>query len=145
MVPDPPGISVVIPTYQRRTSLERVLDGLKEQVYPASLVEVLVICDGSTDGSAAMVRGRRDPFRARVFEQPNRGPAAARNVALMHAREPFVLFLDDDVVPTPCLVGEHIIAHGDRRDLVVIGPLLPAVGTRSPWIGWESETLRRQY
>lgn len=146
MIPtDPPGVSVIIPTYQRRASLERVLDGVQAQVYPRALIEVLVISDGCTDGTVDMVRARRPGLKIRLLEQANQGPAAARNVGLRQARGPYVLFLDDDVVPTPCLIGEHIAAHGQDPNLVVIGPLLPAVGSRAPWILWESETLQRQY
>jgi GT2 family glycosyltransferase len=145
IIPDPPGFSVIIPTYQRRASLERVLDGLTAQAYPRPLIDVLVICDGSTDGSAEMVRSRRYPFRVRVSEQPNRGPAAARNLGLELARGPLVLFLDDDVVPAPCLLAEHATAHAEASNLVVVGPLLAPVGRRSAWVSWESETLEQQY
>ncbi len=145
MVPDPPGISVIIPTYRRRASLERVLEAVSSQVYPRPLIEVLVICDGDVDGSAAAVRGHRYPVSVQVFEQPNQGPAAARNLGLRHSRGPFVLFLDDDVVPAPCLVAEHARAHQMSADLVVIGPLLAPVGLRAPWVRWETLTLEEQY
>ncbi len=144
-VPDPPGFSVVIPTHQRCASLRRVLAGLAAQAYPPQLMDVLVISDGSTDGSAAMVRSQRYPFAVRVFEQTNQGPAAARNIGLLYARGPLVLFLDDDVVPTPCLLAEHVRAHGEACDRVVIGPLLAGPGRRSPWTRWETHTLEKQY
>jgi len=142
---DPPGFSVIIPTYQRRDSLLRVLSGLAAQLYPRTLIDVLVVCDGGIDGTAEMIRARPYPFPVRVLEEPNQGPAAARNPGLAQARGPFVLFLDDDVVPTPCLLAEHARAHGNARDLAVIGPLLPPVGLRAPWIRYETQTLEKQY
>ena len=142
---EPPGFSIIIPTYRREDSLERVLAALAVQVYPPALMDVLVICDDSPGGTAAMVRSRKLPFNVRVFEQNHQGPAAARNLGIKHARGPFVLFLDDDVVPTPCLMAEHARAHGEARDLAVIGPLLPPLRQRSPWIRYEAESLEKQY
>jgi len=137
--------SVIIPTFNRAASLSRVLRGLCGQAYPADLMEVVVVSDGSTDGSAQVVRNLHVPFRLKLFEQPNRGPAAARNLGIEHSRGPFVLFLDDDVIPSPCLVAEHARGHGTMSDLALVGPLLPAKTPRSPWSRWEAWTLQRQY
>lgn len=140
-----PGFSVVIPTYQRRERLRLVLDRLGRQAYPRDRLEVVVVCDGCTDGSAEMARSLRLPFPTTVLEQGNQGPAVARNLGLRHARGPFVLFLDDDVMPSPFLVAEHATAHGDNNDRVVIGPLLPSSGRTRAWIAWEGEKLMEEY
>jgi glycosyltransferase involved in cell wall biosynthesis len=140
-----PGFSVIIPTYRRRRSLERVLAGLRDQQYPSDRLEVIVVNDGGDDGTVAMVRSLDVGFRLRVLEQPNLGPAAARNLGLEYATSPFVLFLDDDVVPTPRLVAEHASVHGERRDLVVMGSMLGDARERTPWLRWESVTLAKQY
>lgn len=137
--------SVVIPTYQRAASLRRVLTGLMAQQYPAELIEVIVVNDGGTDGSVAMARALHPRFTLRVFEQPHLGPAAARNVGIEHARGPFVLFLDDDVIPSRCLLAEHAIGHGGSSNLALVGPLLPMSIPRSPWSRWEAWTLQQQY
>lgn len=143
--PELPAFSVIIPTYQRRNSLARVLKGLEAQRYPLHRLEVIVISDGSTDGSVEMVRHGRYPFAVQVLEQPNQGPGAARNSGLRRARGPFVLFLDDDVVPSPALLAEHARAHGSARDLAVIGALLPPVQHRSAWVAYEASSLDKQY
>lgn len=140
-----PGFSVVIPTYQRCERLRMVLEKLGRQAYPRDRLEVVVVCDGCTDGSAEMVRRLWLPFPTTVLEQENQGPAAARNLGLRHARGPFVLFLDDDVMPSPFLVAEHARAHGDNKDRVVIGPLLPSSGRTRAWLAWEGEKLVEQY
>jgi len=137
--------SVIIPTFNRAASLRRVLGGLCCQEYPADLTEVVVVSDGGTDGSAQMARSLHPRFSLKVFEQPHQGPSAARNLGLRHATGPFVLFLDDDVIPAACLIAAHAEAHGTASDRVVVGPLLPAVPPRSPWGRWESRTLREQY
>jgi GT2 family glycosyltransferase len=137
--------SVVIPTYQRRTSLERVLMALARQEWPTDALEVLVVSDGGDDGSVEMARALPLPFAARVVEQANQGPAAARNLGVANARHPFVLFLDDDVVPDPRLVAEHARGHGEADNRVVIGPMLEPSVRLQPWVRWESRRLAEQY
>jgi GT2 family glycosyltransferase len=138
-----PALSVVIPTHRRLASLLRLLGALDAQDYPRELLEILVIVDGDP-ATAEALAGRPS---LRVLEQPHGGPAAARNLGIAHARGELVLFLDDDVVPAGWCVARHAEAHASRRDLVVIGPLLPPrVGVHvSPWVRWEARTLLRQY
>jgi GT2 family glycosyltransferase len=142
-----PSVSVVMPTYQRRESLRRTLHALAEVEYPSHLVELVLVCDGCTDGSADMARDLRLPFHARVLEQVNQGPAAARNLALVHARGRLVLFLDDDVLPSTGLLSAHARAHLEAPDeeRVVMGTLRPPDARRSPWVRWELDTVVRQY
>ena len=140
-----PAFSVVIPTYQRRASLERVLTALARQEWPTDALEVLVVSDGGDDGSVEMARELPLPFASRVLEQANQGPAAARNLGVANARHPFVLFLDDDVVPGPRLVAEHARGHGEADNRVVIGPMLEPPVRLQPWVRWESRRLAEQY
>ncbi len=140
-----PAISVVMPTHQRKASLERTLQALARQVYPSHLVELILVCDGGNDGSLEMARSMQFPFELRALWQENAGPAAARNLALAHARGQLIVFLDDDVIPHPRLLAEHAVAHSDADDRVVIGPLLPPNEARSPWVRWELRTVERQY
>ena len=119
-----PTITVVIPTYRRRASLERVLGGLAKQAWPPERLQVLVISDGWNDSSVEMALALQLPYQLRVFEQANQGPAAARNLGLAQAEGDLILFLDDDVVPCVRLVAEHARSHNATPDLVVIGPML---------------------
>jgi len=139
--------SLVIPTHNRRDSLRRVLEALARQTTPADKYEVLVICDGCTDGSAAMCRALTMPYRLRVLEQtPNQGPAAARNRGVREATAPIILFIDDDVVPEPTLIAEHLRLHAQDEQAVVIGTLLAPPGFRlNPWTRWEEAMLQKQY
>jgi glycosyltransferase involved in cell wall biosynthesis len=143
--PGSAAFSVVIPTYRRRASLEKVLHGLAGQQWPPDLLEAIVVSDGADDGSAEVVRSFPAPFPLYLLEQANQGPAAARNLGLASARGPFVLFLDDDVVPSPRLVAEHASAHGGAGDRVVMGTMLEPPGHLLPWVRWESRTLADQY
>jgi GT2 family glycosyltransferase len=150
-VPDGPTVpagtrfSIVTPTHNRPDSLLRMLAALAVQDYPHELFEVVVVFDGDSGPGPAEVRADSYPFRLSVFQQPHAGPAAARNRALAAAGEPYVLFLDDDVVPCPSLVRRHAEAHDGARDRVVIGPLLATGSSPSAWTRWEWATLADQY
>jgi len=143
-----PCVSVVMPTHGRRASLLRVLRALGRQTTPAALFEVVVVCDGDIDGSAAACRALapRLPYHLRVLDQPNGGPAAARNRGVAVAWGPLIVFLDDDVVPDEGLIAAHLEAQEGQESCVTIGPLLPPPDARlNAWGAWEERTLCRQY
>ncbi len=139
-------LSIIVPTYNRRERLRRLLLALETAHSGGTAFEVIVPVDGSVDGTQQMLAELRTSYMLRVVEQDNAGPAAARNRALAIATGDVVVFLDDDVVPTPGLLERHLAVH-DRDDRVVaIGPMLAPPGTDlSPWLAWEAATLRKQY
>ena len=106
-------LSIVIPTYNRENLLSRVLEGYLAQSQAHSIHELLVVDDGSTDATEAMVGQfiRRSPFPIRYLRQPNKGPAAARNFGIREAKSGIVLFTDSDVVPARDLVAQHLDWH----------------------------------
>ncbi len=85
-------VTVVIPTFNRRTLLERALNSVLRQSRGCS--EIIVVDDGSTDMTAELARGA-DPI-LRMLHTKNRGPAAARNLGIMASTQPFIAFLDSD-------------------------------------------------
>ncbi|HEX9097385.1 MAG TPA: glycosyltransferase [Candidatus Dormibacteraeota bacterium] len=142
---EPVRFSIVTPTHRRTQSLLRMLDALATQDYPFDSFEAIVVADGGNDDILHALGRRQYPYRLRAFSQRQSGPAAARNRGLAEAAEPFVLFIDDDVLPAPSLVRQHAEAHR-VPDVVVIGPLLAATAARpSPWTAWEWATLNQQY
>ncbi len=143
-------LSVIIPTFNRKDSLQKTLDGLARQTYPAEQFEVVVVSDGSTDGTNTLLSQYAEtaPFAARAVSQPNGGPARARNNGIEHARGEVVVFLDDDVEPTPDFLAVHAAHHTGQDSTVVIGPMLPdpAMLWQEPaWIAWEHAMLEKQY
>jgi GT2 family glycosyltransferase len=95
VVIDHPLVSVVIPTYNRGVRVLRAVGSALGQTYPA--IEVVVVDDGSTDGTGALLAERfGGDDRVRCLPRPNGGPAAARNTGLAAARGDFVAFLDSD-------------------------------------------------
>jgi GT2 family glycosyltransferase len=138
-----PSVSVVVPTYNRLSQLRRVLAALAEQTYP--YVEVVVVSDGSTDGTDDFLRSDVRPANVVFVRQANAGPAAARNTGIGVATGTIVLFVDDDIVASPQLVEEHVRSHG-KRPTVVIGPMVtPEDHDMSAWVRWEQRMLYKQY
>jgi len=85
-------VSVIVPTFDRAATLGAAIDSVLAQTHPE--VEVVVVDDGSTDGSAEVLAGYGD--RIVVRRTANRGPAAARNEGMRAARGEYLAFLDSD-------------------------------------------------
>lgn len=116
-------VSVVIPTYNRLEVLAEVLQALEFQ-HEAPPFEVIVVDDGSTDGTSHWLRNRSFRLQLRVLTQENRGPAAARNTGVIVAQGKWVAFLGDDTVPSSGWLAAHREAHrrhGDSPQVAVIG------------------------
>lgn len=141
-----PRLSVVVPTYNRRDGIVRLLRALAEQTVPPDQFEVVVANDGSSDGTAEALAAFEAPYRLVVLTQANAGPAAARNAAVRRASGRLVVFLDDDVVPADDLLAAHLAAQGDADDVIVVGPMYPPTDwPRSTWVRWEERQLLKQY
>jgi peptidoglycan/xylan/chitin deacetylase (PgdA/CDA1 family)/GT2 family glycosyltransferase len=117
-------ISIVLPTRNRCHVLGRTLPTVLAQDYPADRYEIIVVIDGGTDGTAAMLATLRPRCAFRVIEQAHGGQAAAINAGVAMARHELVLLLDDDLICAPDLLAEHVAAHGDSRARVVSGAVL---------------------
>jgi glycosyltransferase involved in cell wall biosynthesis len=113
-----PKVSVVAPMHNARPWIAEALDSILAQTMPE--LEVLLIDDGSTDGSDAIGRAyaSRDP-RVRYLRQDNAGPSAARNAAIRLARAPFTAFLDSDDRWLPTKLARQLGTA--TRDVVVYG------------------------
>jgi glycosyltransferase involved in cell wall biosynthesis len=123
-----PDLTVTIASYNRRERLADVLRALAEQTFPAERFELVLVVDGSTDGSAEMARALDMPYAMRVLEQENRGLSACRNRGGREARHPIVVWLDDDIVPDPGFLAAHAAAHADAPERrIVLGHSPPAV------------------
>jgi len=108
-----PRISVVIPSHNRLDALPQTLASLADQDWAEESFEVLVIDDGSEDGTMAYLSkfSRTTSLRFQVFLQEPAGPAAARNRGVDACAAPWVLFLDAD---TP--VQRHVVrCHWERQ------------------------------
>ena len=132
-------VSVVIPTHDRRELLARLLTRLESLHRGGSPFEVVVVIDGSTDGTAEMLSARSPDYPLRVIAQTQRGPAAARNAGLRAATGDVVVFLDDDVLPHDRLIDHHLDVHQAHPSAVVMG-VIAASPERplAPWHDWRA-------
>ena len=137
-----PAISVVVSTYERRGRLRQLVGALERQTVPAADFEVVIVDDGSTDGSfeelqrlAAATRLDLRPVRL----DQNGGPAAGRNVGWRTARAPIIAFTDDDCEPQPDWLQRGLDAM-ERGNVVAVGRTLPNPAQRNN-LGPFSRTL----
>lgn len=113
-----PVCSVIIPTYNRRALVVEAVTSVLAQHCDG--IEIIVVDDGSTDGTADALRQFGN--KVRYFFQGNRGPSAARNVGIERARGEFVSFLDsDDVWSDGKLAMELALFHQYPQADVIAG------------------------
>jgi GT2 family glycosyltransferase len=140
-------LSIVIPTFNRLKCLQRTLAALEQQTYPHSEFEIIVVSDGSSDGTDDYLREAEHRLAIIPVFQANGGVATARNHGIQLAQGEWILFIDDDVVGAPNLVEEHLTTQRkNNNDAIVLGPLLIPLDTKlSPWVLWEQLMLNKQY
>ncbi|MEO7262205.1 MAG: glycosyltransferase [Jatrophihabitantaceae bacterium] len=114
--------SVVIPTYNRAELLRRTLDSLAWQDLPRTAFEVLVVDDGSSDGTAGLIEGYRDRLDLRYFFQPDEGwrVAQARNVGIAHATGEVCVFVDSGVLLHSGCLRAHAHSHQQASGPVAV-------------------------
>ena len=94
-----PFFTIIVPTYNRPKSLARCLQALAQLKYPREQFEVIVVDDGSSNRSEALIDNYRDHYCIRLINQENQGPAVARNNGAREANGRFLAFTDDDCAP----------------------------------------------
>src|SRR6266404_1015715 len=133
-----PRVSIIVPTYNRAHVLgESLASVLAERDVD---LEVVVVDDGSTDGTAALLAGLGDR-RVRPVVRPHAGIAAARNAGLAAARAPYIAFHDSDDVALPGRLAVPLAflgAHPEVDLVIQNGRMLPPEGDpdgeEAPWI-----------
>jgi len=112
-------LTVVIATYNRCDTLKKAILAYQGQTELRAMREVLVVDDGSSDATPAMVSelSEKSVVPIRYLRQENKGPAAARNVGIRLATTDLILFTDDDIIPSTTLVAQHINWHMEFPEL----------------------------
>ncbi|MFI1177680.1 bifunctional polysaccharide deacetylase/glycosyltransferase family 2 protein [Streptomyces melanogenes] len=125
-------VSVIVPAYNERECIANTVRSLMASDHP---IEVLVVDDGSTDGTADIVEAMWLP-NVRVIRQPNGGKPSALNNGIRHARYDIVVMMDGDTVFEPSTVRELVQPFGDPKVGAVAGNA--KVGNRDSLIGaWQ--------
>jgi glycosyltransferase involved in cell wall biosynthesis/peptidoglycan/xylan/chitin deacetylase (PgdA/CDA1 family) len=141
-------ITIAIATFNRAAQLRRCLDALARQTASSDSYEVVVVDDGSTDGTADMLATYQAPYALRVERQENRGQPVALNRAISMAAGVHCIFLDDDILADPGLVEGHLRVQRDRHGVLGLGALrLRTAGARGGltryFAAWWEEHYRR--
>ena len=115
-------ISVVIPSFNRRTTLEWVLPSLLEQSLAPEHYEILLCDAGSSDGTGELAE-KLDPGHTRIRFLPggDSGRSGARNRGIVEARGPLVLFTDADIIADARLLESHMERHRRNPGNAVVG------------------------
>jgi glycosyltransferase involved in cell wall biosynthesis len=127
-------LSIIIPTRNRAARLRACLESLARQSADPGDFEVIVVNDGSTDETGAMLEQLDAPFRVCVLNERGVGPADARNRGLARARGQYCLFVDDDIAAAPGLVQAHLRAQIHSGGVVGIGQLEWRTSEDASWI-----------
>lgn len=121
-------ISVIIPTFNRCHLLNSCLQAFELQTYPHSRFEVIVVDDGSMDGTLTFLKQyeRTARYKFRYLHQENRGPASARNLGVRNASGELVAFTDDDCDVEPEWLRNLVNSMEDENIAGVGGTVRPS-------------------
>lgn len=108
-----PLVSIIIPAFNAKNWICETVDSALEQTYPS--IEVIVVNDGSTDGSGALLNDKYGN-RIQCISQKNCGAAGARNTGIMNARGKYIQFLDADDILLPEKVAIHVRCLEENPD-----------------------------
>lgn len=122
-----PDVTVAIATRDRHDLLADLLESLREQSIAPGRFEVIVVNDGSTDGTADLLAREleRGDLALKVIDRGGGGPAAARNAAWLAASAPVIAFTDDDCRATRDWLEAGLAAAGKHPGAIVQGRTEP--------------------
>ena len=133
-------LSVVIPTIGQNPVLTQVLARLARQAISSDRYEVILAVDARAEFSEAFSASlESQPLQMSVAIAERAGASAARNLGVARAKAPVVLFLGDDILPSPRLLAEHVAWH-HRNSAIEVGVLGHVRWSRqlavSPFMRW---------
>ncbi|MCD6169778.1 MAG: glycosyltransferase [Candidatus Latescibacteria bacterium] len=115
-------VSVIIPSRNNKSILLKTLNSLSRQTIPPEQYEVIVVDDGSTDGTEESISQVNPPFELRYYYQEFKGQSAASNLGIKKARGHFTLLTCSDIIAKENLLEEHLRTHNRfKEDIVVLG------------------------
>ena len=118
-----PRVSVVVATYDRPASIERLVLQLGQQDVAADAYEIVVVDDGSREAAAPRLERLSLPCALTVLTQENAGAARARHRGIEAARGELVVVVDDDIQIGPDFLARHLDAHAAGARKAVLGRL----------------------
>ena len=116
-------ITIAVPTYNRGKSISATLKAIAEQKFPRGSYEIIIVDDGGKDSTKEIVNdfSKKSGVPIKYLWQENRGPAAARNLAIKNSKAPIIAFTDDDCIVHPDWLENIAKAHEKNPDAMIIG------------------------
>lgn len=136
-----PLVSIVIPTYNRKDKLARLLESILNSNYPKDKIEIIVVDDASTDGTYGEIQ-ENFPSVNVIRNERERLLAGSRNVGIKNSRGKFIFFIDDDNVVDQNTISELIKTMMGNEKIGVAGPIMYYY--KDPRIIW-CAGIRRNY
>lgn len=113
-----PLVSVIIPTYNYAHYITQAIDSVVNQTYPAECIEIVIVDDGSTDGTEAVIQQYIDKGIARYFYQQNQGKANATHFAIQQSQGKYIFNLDADDFYYPEKIAKSVQIFEQYPDVV---------------------------
>ena len=113
-------VSIIIPTFNRKEWLRETLASLVQQTWPSEHYEVIIVSDGSTDGTEEIAQ-EVYPFRLHYLWQINQGDAAARNLGARQSQGKTLVFLDDDIILEKNFLVQLLAVQDAYPNGIVVG------------------------
>lgn len=119
-------LTIQLCTFKRPQLLARVLEACFDQTLSPDQYEVVLVNDGSPDETPEVIERMRPlaPCRFEVIHQQNAGLAKGRNAGIARSRGERLVFIDDDVLPTPVFAAEHVRSDDVHGDVIVRGAVI---------------------
>ena len=114
-----PRISIIVAVFNGENTIENCLNSLWRQTYEN--FEVIVVNDGSTDGTSNILRELKDPRLRLIFSHQNQGCSAARNLGIDHARGEYLAVLDADDISLPRRLELQLKYLDDHLQCGIVG------------------------
>lgn len=123
-----PSVAVVVPCYNESRTVAGTVQSLLALDYPAELLEILIVDDGSTDNTLEVVQQFKNDARVRIFTKENGGKHTAMNLGLANTDAAFVGCLDADSSVAPDALRHIVPVFGDER----VAAVTPCILVRDP-------------
>lgn len=133
-------VSVVIPTFNSKNYLMRTIESLSAQSYLKDKYEIIVVDDGSTDGTRQCFDWlqKEHSSNLKYFYQENKGPSSARNLGVKNARAEIIAFIDSDCIASERWIEEIVKGYGDNKVAGIGGTIVatPSDGKMSQYCAY---------
>ncbi|MDD5687528.1 MAG: glycosyltransferase family 2 protein [Elusimicrobia bacterium] len=133
-------ISIIIPTYNRKDSLEQCINSIDNQNFSKQGFELIIVDDGSSEGICEFISNllKKMPFKSSVISKKHFGPASARNAGVEKSAGTILAFTEDDVI-----LDENWLTNGIRHfkenDISAVEGVTKYIGTEKPIRKYEKQ------